>query len=122
MPDPVSTEPLRALLGAVARQGAVIRYQEVALSLGLRPPGTIQAVARLLETSMAEDAAHNAPFIAALVVSRTGEALPARGFFDMARALGRLEAGAAEADERAFHARERANATTFHGARDCPEP
>ena len=67
-------------------------YQQLAEALGLKPPRTIQQVARALETLMREDAEQGRPFIAALVVSRRGENLPAQGFFDLAVELGRFPA------------------------------
>jgi len=65
-------------------------YQQVAGALGLEPPRTIQQVALALEETMREDAEAERPLIAALVVSRQGQGLPARGFFDLAVALGRF--------------------------------
>ncbi|GHA93944.1 hypothetical protein GCM10007159_14530 [Modicisalibacter luteus] len=65
-------------------------YQQLAEAVGLRPPRTIQRVALALETLMHEDAAQDRPFIAALIVSRRGEGLPAQGFFDLAVTLGRF--------------------------------
>lgn len=67
-------------------------YQQLAEALALRPPRTIQRVAQALEALMREDAAQGRPFIAALVISRRGEGLPAQGFFDLAVALGRFPA------------------------------
>lgn len=69
-----------------------LTYQQLAEALGLQPPRTIQRVAQALETLMREDAQQNRPFIAALVVSRRGEGLPAQGFFDSAVELGRFPA------------------------------
>ncbi|AMC99416.1 hypothetical protein LOKO_00320 [Halomonas chromatireducens] len=67
-------------------------YQQLAEALGLKPPRTIQRIAHALETLMREDAEQGQPFIAALVVSRRGEGLPAQGFFDLAVELGRFPA------------------------------
>ncbi|WP_319022838.1 hypothetical protein [Salinicola avicenniae] len=71
-------------------------YQQVVEALGLQPPRTIQRVAQALETLMREDAEQDRPFIAALVVSRRGEGLPAQGFFDLAVDLGRFPADPAQ--------------------------
>jgi len=65
-------------------------YQQVATALGLTPPRTIQRVAQALEQLMEEDVAAGQPMIAALVVSRRGDNLPAVGFFEKAVALGRF--------------------------------
>lgn len=67
-------------------------YQQLAAALGLTPPRTIQRVTQALETLMREDAERGRPFIAALVISRRGESLPAQGFFDLAVELGRFPA------------------------------
>ena len=71
-------------------------YQQLAEALGLQPPRTIQRVAQALEALMREDAQQNRPFIAALVVGRRGEELPAQGFFDSAVELGRFPADPAK--------------------------
>ncbi|RCV86212.1 hypothetical protein [Billgrantia montanilacus] len=67
-------------------------YQQLAEALGLAPPRTIQRVAQALETLMREDAEQGRPFIAALVVSRRGDGVPAKGFFDLAIELERFPA------------------------------
>jgi hypothetical protein len=53
---------------------------------------------------MAEDARTGAPFVAALVVSKTSGTIPARGFFEQAYKVGR-GAQTGEDDE-TFHNRE----------------
>lgn len=106
---------LRALLVARAREGRFATYKELADALGLEPPQTIHRVTRALEALMREDAAAHRPLLAALCVSRQGHGLPARGFFEVARALG-VFAGAVEgAEAREFHAREARRAIDFHG-------
>ncbi|GAB2788572.1 hypothetical protein GCM10027040_13480 [Halomonas shantousis] len=85
----------RHLLETAPRETLPMTYQQLAEALGLRPPRTIQRVAQALEALMREDAQRNRPFIAALVVSRQGEGLPAQGFFDLAVALGRFSADSA---------------------------
>ncbi|PMR81796.1 hypothetical protein [Halomonas urumqiensis] len=81
---------VRRLLEVTPSSQLPMTYQQVAESLGLAPPRTIQRVAMALESLMREDAEQGRPFIAALVVSRRGEGMPARGFFDLAVALGRF--------------------------------
>lgn len=102
----MSTDRLRAWLQA---QPGVVTYAAAAAALGLRPPGTIQQVAALLEALMAEDAAAGRPFLAARVVSRATGA-PAPGFNDTAARLGR--AGVDAAAERA----------ALPGAPEAPKP
>ncbi|MDR5897622.1 hypothetical protein QC823_01250 [Halomonas vilamensis] len=83
---------VRALLVNTPDDALPMTYQQVAHALGLAPPRTIQRVAQALEQLMAEDVAAERPMIAALVVSRRGENLPAIGFFERAVALGRFPA------------------------------
>lgn len=82
---------LRALLSARHAGTPCLTYQALAKALGLAPPGTIQRIAAALEQTMREDVAAGRPMVAALVVSRT-DALPRRGFFDLAVELGRFPA------------------------------
>lgn len=93
-----STLPAQArrLLETAPREALPMTYQQLAEALGLQPPRTIQRAAQALETLMREDAQQNRPFIAALVVSRRGEELPAQGFFDLAVELGRFPADPAK--------------------------
>ncbi|MBZ9538867.1 hypothetical protein KGQ90_07945 [Modicisalibacter tunisiensis] len=81
---------IRRLLETTPREALPMTYQQVAGALGLEPPRTIQQVALALEETMREDAEAERPLMAALVVSRQGQGLPARGFFDLAVALGRF--------------------------------
>ena len=57
-----------------------------------------------LEHLMAEDAATARPFIAAIAISKARNGLPAPGFFDCARRLGRFAGDAAGLEACAFHA------------------
>ncbi|WP_339934833.1 hypothetical protein [Vreelandella glaciei] len=81
---------LRQLLLSVPQEALPMTYQQVATELGLTPPRTIGQVTQALELLMREDAAQQTPFIAALVISRRGDGLPATGFFELAVALGRF--------------------------------
>ena len=90
-------EWLAALTGTVT-------YAQAATALGLRPPGTITQVTALLEALMAEDAAKGQPFLAARVVGRLRQGLPAPGFFLTAAALGRYQGPAEGPEAEAFHA------------------
>ena len=55
---------------------------------------------------MEEDAAADRPFIAALVISKARGGLPAAGFFDCARRLGRFAGDPDGLDAWSFHAAE----------------
>ena len=102
----VDRAALRAILADVARAGATRTYQQVAVALALEPPQTIHRVALALESLMEEDAAAGRPLLAAVVVSRTRDGLPAPGFFARARALGRYDGPETGPGAAAFHAAE----------------
>ncbi|MDZ4811644.1 MAG: hypothetical protein SGI99_03405 [Pseudomonadota bacterium] len=95
---------LRAHLQARATQRSPITYHEAAKALRLSPPNTIHQVTQALEQIMAEDAAADRPFIAALVIGKSRDGLPAPGFFDCAARLGRFAGDAAGPDAWVFHA------------------
>jgi hypothetical protein len=97
---------LRAHLQALATWRLPITYREVAKGLKLLPPNTIHQVTEALEQNMAEDAAADRPFIAAMVISKWRGGLPAPGFFDCAARLGRFTGVATGPDARVFHAAE----------------
>ena len=63
-------------------------------------------VTEALERLMEEDAAADRPFIAALVISKARGGLPASGFFDCARRLGRFAGDPDGQDAWSFHAAE----------------
>jgi hypothetical protein len=99
-------ERVRQILETTPEAQLPLTYQQLATALGLRPPGTIQRVAMALEALMREDAREGRAFVAALVVSRRGEGVPAAGFFELAVELGRFPARLNERDaayRREFH-------------------
>ena len=107
---------LRKHLQKIAERRVPITYQELAKALGLTPPNTIHQVAEALEHLMAEDAATARPFIAAIAISKAQGGLPAPGFFDRARRLGRFAGDEAGLEAWAFHAREFTAAVAFWAA------
>jgi len=110
---------LRAHLQALAAMCVPITYRDVAKAMLLSPPYTIHQVTEALEQLMADDAAANRPFIAAMVISKWRGGLPAPGFFDCAARLGRFAGDAAGPDAKLFHAGE-FNASVALWARPCP--
>lgn len=97
---------LRRWLESVAAAGGTVTYQEVVQAMDVAPPHRIHRLAQALEALMDEDTAAGCPFVAAVVVSKVGQGMPAPGFFAHARALGRYrgpESGAAAA---AYHQHE----------------
>ena len=74
----------------LAKRQIPITYQELAKALQILPPHSIHRVTEALERLMEEDAAADRLFIAALAISKARGGLPAPGFFDFARRLGRF--------------------------------
>jgi len=111
---------LRAHLQALAARHLPITYQEAAKGLLLTPPNTIHQVTEALERIMAEDAAADRPFIAAMVISRARGGLPAPGFFDCAARLGRFGSDSTCLDAAAYHAAEINAAFAFWGPQRGP--
>ncbi|PKP67409.1 MAG: hypothetical protein CVT86_01790 [Alphaproteobacteria bacterium HGW-Alphaproteobacteria-8] len=104
---------VRAHLESLSPDRIPITYGSLARALGLWMPGSVGKIAAALETTMREDAAAGRPFIAARAVSRGRSGLPGKGFFDLARALGR---GPQEGEsELEFHARELSHAGEMIG-------
>ena len=95
---------LRGQLQALATQRLPIIYREAAKRLLLTPPNTIRQLTEALEQLMAEDAAADRPFIAAMVISAWRGGILARDFVYGAAGLGRLAGDATGLDARAFHA------------------
>ena len=98
---------------ALATPRLPITSQDAAKGLLLAPPNTIHQVTEALEQLMAEDAAADRPFIAAMVISKARGGLPAPGFFDCAARLGRLAGDATGPDAWVFHAVELNAAVAF---------
>ena len=114
---------VRAFLENVAKRRTPITYQELAQALQILPPHSIHRVTEALERLMEEDAAADRPLIAALVISKARGGLPAPGFFDCARGLGRFVGDPDGQDARTFHAAElHAVFARWGGSRDNPDP
>jgi hypothetical protein len=108
---------LKACLQRRATQGGLpISYQQAATALQLVPPHTIHRITNALEQLMAEDVAAGRPLIAALVVSKWRDGLPAPGFFECAAQLGRFAGAASGPEARAFHALELKAALAWWGS------
>ncbi len=97
------TMALRELLSALPPEQPLPTYHEVARTLHLKPPHTVYRVIQALEQSMREDAAAGRPLVAARVVSRVRDRLPAPGFFDLATRLGLHDGAESGPAARAFH-------------------
>lgn len=102
----LTAEALRPYLERLARERRTATYAEAARELAVEPPHTIHQVAGALEAAMDADAAAGRPLAAAVIVSRTRNGLPAPGFFERARALGRYDGPERGDEAAAFHAAE----------------
>ena len=111
-------EQLRTCLQNMAAAGRTITYGGLARLLELSQPNTIHQITVALERLMEEDAQVGRPFIAALVLSKARGGLPAVGFFDCARRLGRLAGDPNGVEARSFHATELNAALKFWGGSD----
>ena len=112
---------VRAFLENVAKRQTLITYQELTRALQILPPHSIHRVTEALEHLMEEDAAADRPFIAALAISRARGGLPAPGFFDCARRLGRFAGDPEGQDAWSFHAAE-LNAVFARWGGSLPRP
>lgn len=104
---------VRTFLQDFASRSLPITYQELANSMELAPPNTIHRLTNSLEELMRQDAAAQRPFIAALVVSKRRNGVPAPGFFHCAAALGRFDGDATGADAATFHSQEFSAAAAY---------
>ena len=97
------SERMRAYLTEIARRRGTIRYRDFAKVLDVQPPHTIRQVTDALELLMREDYVDEAPFLAALVVSKVRNGLPAPPFFSLARALGRYTGSDTSPESLTYH-------------------
>jgi len=111
--DNVLALRVRMHLCRIAGQATPITYQALAKALHLSPPNTIHQLTVALECLIEEDAAAARPLIAALVISKARDGLPAPGFFDCARRVGCFEGDPLGSEASAFHAAEFNKAVEF---------
>ena len=94
---------IRTHLCRIAGEGTPITYQALAKTLDLSPPNTIHQLTVALECLIEEDAAAARPLIAALVISKARGGLPAPGFFDCVRCVGRFDGNPSGPEALAFY-------------------
>ena len=110
---------MRAFLENVTKRQIRVTYQAPAWAFQILSPHSIYRVAEARERLMEEDAAAGRPFIAALAISKARGGLPAPGFFDCARRLGRFAGDPDGQDAWSFHAAElNAVLARWGGSRD----
>jgi len=107
---------VREHLKELARRRETIIYRDLAKELEVQPPNTIHQVADALEALMREDHATGAPFLAALVVSKVRNGLPAPAFFYVARMLGRHKGSDTGSDTQTYHAHELESVWDYWGS------
>jgi Fe-S cluster biogenesis protein NfuA len=81
-------DQVRLYLQNLPEDKVPITYGKLSRALGYWAPGSIAKVTSALEATMRVDAAISTPFVAARAVSRGGDGLPSKGFFELAQALG----------------------------------
>ena len=117
----ILSQRVRDFLCQMAGQQKPITYQALAKALEIPPPNTIHQLTTALEQLMDEDAAANRPLIAALVISKAGTGLPAIGFFEHARHIGRFNTDPSDPDGAAFYAAEFTQADAYwHNEKTTP--
>lgn len=109
----VLTLRVRTYLCRIVGRASPITYQALAKALDLSPPNTIHQLTVALECLMEEDADAARPMIAALVVSKVRGGLPAPGFFECARRVGRFDGDPSGPEGAAFYAAEFKKAVEF---------
>lgn len=83
------TSGLVAVLERLGAEGETATYAAVAERLAVPPPHRIHRLTDALEALVRADHAAGRPLRAAVVVSRARDGLPAPGFFQLCRELGR---------------------------------
>ena len=111
-------ERIRVYLTELARHRGKINYRDLAKALEVQPPNTIHQVTAALEVLMQDDRANEVPFLAALVVSKIRNGLPAEGFFSFARSLGRFKGSDTHPEALACHVKELQSAWDYWGRLD----
>ncbi|AHC73533.1 hypothetical protein P856_306 [Candidatus Endolissoclinum faulkneri L5] len=95
---------LCVILEDLARSKSIITYADLARSAKVAGPCFIHKTCTALELIMEQDVARNRPLLAAIVISKTRNKLPAPGFFRQLTKLG-VYCGPEQGKEAAiFHA------------------
>ncbi len=97
----------------IAGNAPPITYQLLAKALELSPPNTIKQLTMALERLIEEDATAGRPLIAALVISKARGGLPAPGFFECAKRVGRFHGDPLGEEASIFYATEFDRAVGF---------
>lgn len=106
---------VRSYLCQIVGRSVPITYQALAKAMDLSPPNTIHQITVVLECLIEEDAAADRPLLASFVVSKARGGLPAPGFFECARRVGRFQGDLSGPEASSFYTAEFANAVDFWG-------
>lgn len=107
------SQRIREYLCEIAGIAQPVTYQALAKALEILPPNTIHQLTVALERLIEEDAAAARPLIAALVISKARSGLPAPGFFECAKRVGRFQGDPLGPEPQAFYETEFNNAVEF---------
>lgn len=104
---------IRIKLCEIAGSAQQVTYQALAKALELTPPNTIHQLTVALEELIEEDAIAARPLIAALVISKARGGLPATGFFECAKRVGRFDGDPLGSEAAIFYETEFNSAVKF---------
>jgi len=116
-PDPMVLIAVTPVLRAAAQHGTCITYRDLASEAGIQAPHSIHRTTLALEAMMRDDHAAGRPLLAALAISKRG--IPAPGFFQLLRELGRYDGPDTGAAAERHHARELDAALAHWGQADA---
>ena len=106
-------QQVRIFLCDMPRGTKPTTYQALAAALNIPPPNRIHQLTNSLESLIEEDVMAARPLIASFVISKVRGGLPAPGFFDCVRRVGRFEDDPSDPDGSVFHAAEMKRADAY---------
>lgn len=110
-----SHRTLRACLLRLAGERRTATYDELATMAAVPPPHRIHGLTLRLEDLIREDHAAGRPLLAACAVSRAQNGVPAPGYFQLLRALGRYHGPDRGGEAAACHSAELKAAWDYWG-------
>jgi len=118
-PDPMVLMAVTPVLRAAAQRGICINYRDLAVEAGVEAPHSIHRTTMALEAMIRDDHAAGRPLLAALAISKRG--IPAPGFFQLLRDLGRYDGPDTGAAAERHHAHELEAALAYWGRADTAD-
>ncbi len=114
-------EGVRAALIGLARCNCTVTYRDLAILAQIPSPHSINRLTRLLEDLVREDADAGRPLLASLVISRSAERIPARGFYCLVEELGLYDGPDRGQQARDYHREEVEMAWAYWGDGPCED-